>query len=333
MTLGFALASMFIKPNDKDIISLFGLLFPYIYFTTLLIVPFTYRRQKVTFFLGCILLIFGLKSILSYVRPDIHFNKDQGNVHVLSFNVMKGTMLVDKAHQFTKERQELFNRVVRQVPIPDIICAQEVNELAKSAFDTAFEYPYSHQIEQRGATIITRFPIIRKGQVDFGPRLNSCLWADLLINATDTIRVYSLHLESNRLSQSSYAFNAKEGYEAEEAIRGLKDLITKYPRYAGKRGNQAEMVKKHINSSPYPVIICGDLNDPPMSYTYRTLKKGLNDTFLDTGGGFGTTWTGAIPMLRIDYIFASKEIENTAFYCLESELSDHFPVKASFNIN
>ena len=39
------------------------------------------------------------------------------------------------------------------------------------------------------------------------------------------------------------------------------------------RVSEALKIKKHINKSPYPVIVCGDFNDTPLSYTYSTLKK------------------------------------------------------------
>ena len=71
-----------------------------------------------------------------------------------------------------------------------------------------------------------------------------------------------------------------------------------------------------------------------LCHTHITLlKKGLNDTFLDSGAGIGTTWIGTIPLLRIDYIFASKELDNTGLIKLKNNLSDHYPVKASFNLS
>ena len=123
----------------------------------------------------------------------------------------------------------------------------------------------------------------------------------------------------------------KEEYRSLDAIQGLKDFALKYPSYAGIRAEQAIKVKAHMNESPYPVIVGGDFNDPPVSFTYKVLKKGLTDTFLQSGQGFGTTWSGAVPMLRIDYIFASKSLINTSYTCVESDFSDHYPVNASFN--
>ena len=332
LILGAALSSMYVKPNDKDILSLFGLVFPYVYLGALLVIPLAWRHHKITFLLGVCVLIFGLKPMLSYVKPGFESKDERAQVQVLTYNAMMGVKLVDSKHQFSEKRKVLFKELMLRDPQPDVICVQEANRMVRDAYKEIIDYPYVHEIETRGAVIYSRLPMINTGDIDFGQNVNSCLWADIRSEAGDTLRIYSMHLESNRLSQESYEFLEGEEYETQQAISGIVDLVTKYPRYAGKRGNQAELVKSHMNRSPYPVIACGDLNDPPMSYTYHTIKKGLNDTFLDNGAGFGTTWIGPIPMLRIDYIFASKELENTGFYCLESDLSDHYPIKAAFNL-
>jgi len=173
---------------------------------------------------------------------------------------------------------------------------------------------------------------VEKGVLEFGSKINSCLWADIVIRPKDTVRVYSAHLESTRLSASSYELLAEDP-SMTRPFSGIRDLVLKYPRYAGKRADQAIRVKAHISQSPYPVILCGDMNEPPTSYTYQVLQEYMTDAFIENGAGFGNTWKGKIPMLRIDYIFASKELTNTSYTCIPSDLSDHYPVKASYTIN
>jgi len=59
---------------------------------------------------------------------------------------------------------------------------------------------------------------------------------------------------------------------------------------------------------------------------------GLKDSFLTSGRGVGTTWRSSIPMLRIDYIFADDHFNGTNFRIIKSDISDHYPVKASFSL-
>ena len=73
--------------------------------------------------------------------------------------------------------------------------------------------------------------------------------------------------------------------------------------------------------------MCGDFNDTPNSYVYARLSEGLNDTFRDKGLGFGTTFGGALPMLRIDYILTDRDIKTYSCRTVrDGGFSDHYPV-------
>lgn len=277
------------------------------------------------------MLILGLKGMSTYVKPFSDSYKPEGNFHVMTYNVMVGWKMLDKNNKPSESRYEAFKSLIEEEPMPGVICTQESSKRADEILKDSLGYSFVHKIEKRSPSIFSKYPIVSNGQISFGSSLNSCLWADIKIE-NDTLRIYSVHLESNRLSNSSYDFLVQDEYETSKAVKGIMSFLLKYPVFAGKRADQAILVREHIESSPYPVVVSGDFNDPPMSYTYRTLKSELNDTFLDNGRGFGTTWTGAIPLLRIDYIFASKEINNTAFICMDSDLSDHYPIKASFQL-
>ena len=48
-----------------------------------------------------------------------------------------------------------------------------------------------------------------------------------------------------------------------------------------QRADQVDIIKEDIRLSPYPVIVCGDFNDTPVSYTYKTLSKELRMSLLN----------------------------------------------------
>jgi endonuclease/exonuclease/phosphatase family metal-dependent hydrolase len=76
--------------------------------------------------------------------------------------------------------------------------------------------------------------------------------------------------------------------------------------------------------------VCGDFNDTPNSYTYHQIAKNLNDAFQEAGSGIGTTYIGAIPFLRIDYILYSPEFFTPLFFrIIPKKLSDHFPISSA----
>ena len=85
-----------------------------------------------------------------------------------------------------------------------------------------------------------------------------------------------------------------------------------------------------MESSPYPVIVAGDFNDTPVSYTYRVMRRGLNDAFVEAGYGAGFTYSGKYPPNRIDYILYSDGIDCIDFDIVKVRYSDHYPVIAYF---
>jgi endonuclease/exonuclease/phosphatase family metal-dependent hydrolase len=76
-----------------------------------------------------------------------------------------------------------------------------------------------------------------------------------------------------------------------------------------------------------PVLVCGDFNDTPMSYTYNQFQNKLTDGFREASWGLGSTYNGRIPAGRIDYIFRSEGIECSDFKIFQNNFSDHKPIR------
>ena len=78
-----------------------------------------------------------------------------------------------------------------------------------------------------------------------------------------------------------------------------------------------------MNNSPFPVIICGDFNDTPLSYTYNKFASNYTDAFRNSSSGLGITYAGKVPAGRIDYIFHSKDLNSSNFTIQKEVYSDH----------
>ena len=74
------------------------------------------------------------------------------------------------------------------------------------------------------------------------------------------------------------------------------------------------------------VIVCGDFNDTPMSYTYRRLRGDLTDAFARKGRGMIYTYRGFLGVFRIDYLFHSDDFETVDYDSEQPLWSDHNPV-------
>ena len=99
------------------------------------------------------------------------------------------------------------------------------------------------------------------------------------------------------------------------------------------RSIQTQTILEALEDSPYPVIVLGDFNDTPQSFTYQQLKEGRKDAFVEKGSGWGATYLKPLPFLRIDYIFYDKELVCTDYQSSTSIKSDHSLIEASFKIS
>jgi endonuclease/exonuclease/phosphatase family metal-dependent hydrolase len=190
--------------------------------------------------------------------------------------------------------------------------------------------PYSEKNKRWMDAIFTfsRFPIINFGHLTYENVYNYAVYADIVVEA-DTFRLYNIHLESIRLRHEDYSFisNLDLQFEEDENIKENSLRIFKKLKTAfAKRAVQVNNLKSSIESSPYPVILCGDFNDTPNSYAYHTLTRGLDDSFLEGGHGFGNTYIGKVPSFRIDFIFHDEIFHAREFNRGNIRFSDHYPV-------
>lgn len=139
----------------------------------------------------------------------------------------------------------------------------------------------------------SRTPIESHDGVVFPSTYNCYCSSDLDLGGR-VVRVFNLHLQSYGLGSA--------GGRIKRLVGGIQ-----------ARSEQAEIVARAIAVSPYPVIVCGDFNDVPTSYVYRTVRGRLQDGFRQAGRGTGFTYQGPIPGLRIDYVFCSSELEFTGY--------------------
>ncbi len=154
------------------------------------------------------------------------------------------------------------------------------------------------------------------------------IYTDVLIRE-DTVRIVNLHLQSYHIDPSQYSKINFQRISEEDDIRKMKKMGSKFKQAFIKRAVQARRIREFIDNSPYNVIVCGDFNDTPVSYAYRTVKGNLNDAFIQSGKGFGRTYIGELPSFRIDYIFHSDGFSSYNFQSEEFAFSDHLPVSCS----
>ena len=119
-------------------------------------------------------------------------------------------------------------------------------------------------------------PIINKQTVVNNPNdYNSTFQYIDVLSGNDTIRVFNIHLQSLKFTQSNLSYLDNASLKGDSNITESKSIISKIKTGFIKRSIQANFIKDEINHSPYPVIVCGDFNDVPNSYAYETIGAGL----------------------------------------------------------
>ena len=329
MLLLFALflsyASPYISPDTfLWPVALLGLIYPFLLLFNLLFTIYWLIRFKKYVWANIIVILLGCGHVENLVNIKDKSSTDEQQFSVMSFNVR----LFNAYNWIEKDnvKQDIIEHLKKETA--SILCLQEFyapEELPK------LNYPYSHiglQNKRKSWRMATysKFPIFKKGTVSiFGERTNNvCIFSDIAIN-NDSVRVYNVHLASNWFQKEDYDFLDRP------SVEGAESIIERLKASFFKRAKQVKAIKTHINTSPYPIILCGDFNDTPTSYTYKQLSEGLNDSFSNAGLGIGQTYNGKFPALRIDYILHSPEFELNTFKTTDVNLSDHFPIVSTFN--
>jgi endonuclease/exonuclease/phosphatase family metal-dependent hydrolase len=221
---------------------------------------------------------------------------------------------------------------------PDILCFQEfmTNKSDEAYYqqlltDIPFlkTYPYVARFDKTAVVYFSRFPI--QQTFDFNPErdntTNGSTYADINI-AGRLARVYNMQLRSNNVSDIAEKLAKNGELSDDDSWFAFGRMLKRFRRNGIVRSREAEMVKKDMVICPYPKILCGDLNDIPVSYTYDVLAEGMVDGFRTWGKGSASTYNGNIPALRIDYILNSKNFRLRSYQTLKVPYSDHFPVVA-----
>jgi len=310
----------YVPPKSFPTLSVLSLGVSPLILLNIVFASYWFLRLKTNFFLSGIIL--GISYF--HFHPFVEFSSEgntenyENHLKVLSYNVR-----LFNAYEKDPSKEnvsEIISDII-STEQPDVFCIQEFYKEHSEDFST-YPYQYIHfkrRASKLGHAIFSKYPIIKEGAFDFEDSNNNALFVDI-VKEEDTLRVYNLHLQS--LSITPSVSSLQEG----DTDRLRKRIGTSF----SKQQDQVKRVLEHKKATNLPVLLCGDFNNTPFSYTYRKLKKGMNDAFLEKGNGLGRTYSFDSYPMRIDYIFGSKEMEVIRFETIKKSFSDHYPISATF---
>lgn len=348
--LGAGFMAAYIPPDKNWMFAFAGLLFPYFVLINLFFVFIWMFLWRKLFLLSLVALLICWNRLTSYIqfgsKDETEINVER-TLNVVSYNVQIFDLYNWKKNRISEKGQDIITLFRNNQP--DILCLQEYHAGKKGFVDiedsiklrTGLKYSQVAFVKNRGRNMpygiatFSKWPVINRKVVDFdGNPANFCIYSDIVIN-DDTVRLFNLHLESIQLSNEDYLYVSelpKKTDTQEIFSENSKKILRKFKRAYIKRAPQARQVADLISKSPYPVILCGDLNDTPSSYTYHQLSQNLLDAFKESGEGIGMTYAGSLPSFRIDYIMHDDSFESVGYKTIKINLSDHYPISTGIII-
>ncbi|TXB61854.1 endonuclease/exonuclease/phosphatase family protein [Phaeodactylibacter luteus] len=325
--------SPYVSPARFWPMAFFSLLFPGLFVGHLLFIITwaALRRYQVLLSLGCLLA--GWPHVTGFVGLNFPPGSPEASITVKSFNAY-GFRVSGGGQRYDTGTLEQVFPVNEEV---DVLCFQEFPALKQDNpfvrhFQKQTGLPYAAYTPGGALALFSRYPIKQAQTHFFVKQFNGYQWADIVLPAGQTVRVFNLHLQSNGVSGMADEVAANGNLQEPQTWANIKGIAGRFRRASQRRALQAEEVAQAIRQSPYPSLVAGDFNALPQSYAYRTVSAGLSDAFREAGTGLGTTYGGRIPALRIDYVLHSRHWRALGFQVKKEHLSDHYSVTARLQL-
>ncbi len=223
----------------------------------------------------------------------------------------------------------------------DVLCLQEYLEVESSGYLSRKDiekalsaYPY-HCVHAVGkarrnhVACYSKFPILSARRLEYGSSANGSVAYKLKVGK-DTLTLINNHLESNKLTaeDKSVYVDMLRDPEAEKVKSGIRLLAGKLAEASALRAPQADSIAAETaRCGRRRVVVCGDFNDSPVSYTHRVACEGMKDAFVQSGCGLGISYNRNRFYFRIDHILYSPDLQ--AYRCTVDrsiKASDHYPI-------
>ena len=312
-----------LDPREWGWVSTLGLIAPFVYVAQALLTLYWIVRWRVVVAILMIVVsmcgvgqlshFYKFETRRVYTEPNLRPCYDSRALKVLSYNV----------RSFIDDRGErCLDSVVAMIKSlnPDILCLQEMgfSEIADSLLAPLHPMPRSLSRSELSPAIYSRYPIIRAGRID---SLKEFVWVDVVVKRgtrEDTLRIFNNHLHTTAIRRDDSNYIENHAYLGDDSLEQVRSMVSRLTENNILRAAQVDTLVQMIAASPYPTIVCGDFNDTPVSYTYRSMARNLRDAFRWAGRGYSHTYRGFFDMLRIDYVMCSDEFAPLSYEVIDS---------------
>lgn len=324
--------SSYLPPQYHPRWSVLGLLFPAFLCANVLFVLFwlLFKWKYAALSLLGLLLCFG--TVRAYMPVNFSGEAPDSAIKVLTYNVgMFGQM---DGHGW--EDNPVLELILNSDA--DVVCLQEIGGFGAAVNRKQLKqdvYPYVAM--DNGMACLSKYPILSKERIDYKSWGNSSFAYELCVGQ-DTVLLVNNHFESYKLSRADKKVykDVLVNPQSAEDNSDFKKLIKRIMRSNKTRGAQVDAVKTFLDAKApnyRHVIVCGDFNETPVSYSHVRMAESLNDAFASSGNGPGFTYKRNGMFFRLDHILVSDAVEvYDAYVDYSTDVSDHYPMCVSVKL-
>lgn len=334
----FSAFSPYINPIYHPILSCAGMTFPAFLIINLLFLLFwliVFRKYVLFPLIVFIICINQIRAYIPFNIPNKEIPCDA--FKLLSYNVM--AFANDERHTDDNPNpvlEYILNSNADIICLQEFIMGKDKYHLQKKDIDNALkDYPYKTYLQigsnENGLACYSRYPILSQKLLPYESMYNGSAMYQLNING-DTVVILNNHLESNKLTyeDKKVYVDMIKSPKKNKVEHGARLILSKLAEAMAIRARQTQLISHIVDSLKVKgrdIIVCGDFNDTPISYTHRIISENLRDAFVQSGNGIGISYNQNGFYFRIDNILLSKNLRS--YNCtVDNSIkdSDHYPI-------
>ena len=322
-----------LDPREYPLPSVMGMTFPVFLIANLVFLFFwlTFKWRKI--WIPIVGYAVAYVPLTTYMPIHKSQEMPDGTIKLISYNVCQ----YGGNYKYEYGFETVYRYLEEQNA--DIVCIQEDVDTWRRFVFNWYKKIYAYNdttifhktsTSMNGVGIHTKYPILKKERIMYKSVGNGSVAYYLKVQ-DDTVIVINNHLEGTHLSnedRANYKRMIRGKMEKDTVKTEAFFLLKKLGRYAAKRAPEADAVHAYIEAHrEYPIIVCGDFNDSPISYSRRTIAQGLTDCYKETGCGIGLSYNQKGFFVRIDHILCSDHFK--PYNCTvdnKMDASDHYPI-------
>lgn len=331
------------NPEYLTVPAILCLALPYFATATIILIIFWLLTKRIFFTALGVLTIVACMGPLSQAMP-LSFSKKaepgQSTFKIISWNVLHTEDLRNPDSETNRAVEFMIKSDA------DVICLAELDNFKPSEFKNASpelidslmrKYPFRAGLSSTDIKVLSKYPVDRAGHSLVSENGHHRFdFFKVNFPGGKILNVGMVHLYSYDLSEEerNVVKDMKTVDGAKASVKEFKGTILSKLRNAFRqRAANARDLRDAIDQirPSSPLIVCGDFNDVPASWTYNLVRgEDMRDAYAETNHGFTWTYNLHAFYFHIDQMLYRGPLEALSLKVDKINTSDHYPLVGEF---